>query len=97
MRLNRRCWWSRPNSWRRPTRSRRPSWSHPNPSLRFPAPGSKRGAVNNPIKAPLWQRIVGGQTGSESGVDIATGEPAVLLFAPIMSPGWACVAVVPGD
>jgi len=30
-------------------------------------------------------------------VDIETGKPAQLLFAPILSPGWACVAVMPGD
>jgi len=71
--------------------------SHPNPSLRFPAPGSRRGAVNNPIPAPLWARIVGGQNAAEFGVDIETGKPAQLLFAPILSPGWACVTVIPGD
>jgi hypothetical protein len=47
------------------------------------------------VEAGLWTRIVGGQTGAERGADIATGKPAELLFAPVLSPGWSCVAVVP--
>ena len=43
----------------------------------------------------MWQSILAGETGTERGIDFASGKAATLLFAPVKSSGWSCVAVVP--
>lgn len=69
--------------------------SHPDAGLRFPAPGSRRGALGEGADAALWSRILHGDMGAEHGADIRGGKPAALLFAPVKSARWSCVAVVP--
>jgi hypothetical protein len=69
--------------------------AHPDPKIVFPAPAAQRTKPNGGASAALWSRILGGETGAERGEDFATGKAATLLFAPVVSASWACVAVVP--
>jgi hypothetical protein len=72
--------------------------SHPNPQLRFPSPRARQETPADPTQATLWKRILAGEAGGAAhGVDITTGKRAELLFAPVQSSGWSCVAVVPED
>jgi hypothetical protein len=69
--------------------------AHPDPDLRFPAPAARRQAPSDPGGAALWSRILGGESGAERGTDFVSGKPATLLFAPVESAAWSCVAVLP--
>lgn len=66
--------------------------SHPQARFRFPAPNADAPRHSG---SEVWSRILSGAQGAAAGVDLATGKPAGLLFAPVRSTGWACVAVVP--
>jgi tRNA A-37 threonylcarbamoyl transferase component Bud32 len=69
--------------------------SHPDPELRFPAPKSKTQLPGDTKQAPLWGNILGGAQGSTRGIDPRSGKPAELLFAPVASARWSCVAIIP--
>jgi serine/threonine protein kinase len=69
--------------------------SHPDPTMRFPAPGSTGRLAADPSAVRLWSRLAAGETGSERGRDLVGGKPATLLFAPVASTDWSCVGVVP--
>lgn len=66
--------------------------SHPNRKFQFPAPGA-----SYPKQHPsaIWSVILSGEQGTAQGVDLATNEPAELLFAPVQTAEWSTVAVIP--
>ena len=82
------------NSYTFVTTARGTLLSHPDPSLRFPAPGSIGRLTGNVAGPGMAARIRSGETGHARGLDVANGNPAELLFAPIVSTGWSCVGVV---
>jgi serine/threonine protein kinase len=69
--------------------------SHPDARLCFPAPGSTPAAPSAPADAQLWSHILAGETGAEHGRIPGSARITELLFAPVTSTGWSCVAVVP--
>jgi hypothetical protein len=46
--------------------------------------------------ASLVGRVLGREAGEARATDFASGRPARFLFAPVLSPGWSVVAVIPG-
>jgi tRNA A-37 threonylcarbamoyl transferase component Bud32 len=69
--------------------------SHPDAELRFPGPKSRSHLQSDTRQTSLWARILGGELGQSRGADPLTGKPAELLFAPIRSAHWSCVAIIP--
>ncbi|HEY6722608.1 MAG TPA: protein kinase [Polyangiaceae bacterium] len=66
--------------------------NHPNPKFEFPAPGSSYPKQN---PSPVWSVILSGEQGRAHGIDLATNQPAELLFAPVKAAQWSTVAVIP--
>ncbi|MCA9631792.1 MAG: protein kinase [Myxococcales bacterium] len=71
--------------------------SHPKLDWRFPAASSRGFKPQDQALAATWDRALEGEEGRGIGVDLTDGKPADLLFAPIRSAHWSCVAVMPRE
>ncbi|MCB9584743.1 MAG: protein kinase [Polyangiaceae bacterium] len=69
--------------------------SHPKDKWRFPSESSTNARPKDDAVLVAWERALSGEEGRALGSDLTNGEPAELLFAPVRSANWSCVAVVP--
>lgn len=68
---------------------------HPKEKWRFPSESSMNARPTSETLAATWERVLGGEEGRAQAADPTSGKPAELLFAPVRSASWSCVAVIP--
>ncbi len=71
--------------------------SHPKQKWRFPAALSASVAPKDVALQKVWKRALNGEEGRALGSDLTNGKAAELLFAPVRSAHWTCVAVLPQE
>ncbi|MGE0325350.1 MAG: protein kinase [Polyangiaceae bacterium] len=69
--------------------------SHPKETWRFPAASSTSALPEDQAVRAVWERALAGEEGRAMSQDLTNGKRAELLFAPVRSAHWSCVAVMP--